>query len=144
MMAIATLAAVMSFALNAGVCIAQKPHEVMIVHRLARHGCNRRLALVFKSPDLSKARACLLATAARDYVGAGGARALGIQPTDTAKIHEVAVISTTTQYPDGQPGMLLRSVTLNIRGAAAALSVTIDRSTGAMNAKLSERASNPP
>jgi len=122
-------------------CGERRPKDAALLQRLAPSGCNRRLVFVWIGPapdPIPNATACIVATAALNYIGQGGAQAVGVPAGDTAILSRVIVVRADMQYPDGEPTQYYWEVGFARPNANTSVSVRIDRVKGTFDAKLSE------
>lgn len=126
-------------------CRSQRPKDAKLLRQFATNGCNSRLNVLRRGPDqVSVSAACALATTALLFVGRGGAREVGVQPSDTGKL-ELAVVSTfDIPYPRGEPTRHEWVVSFALPSRTQSLAITIDRVSGALDAKLAEPVSLRP
>jgi hypothetical protein len=125
-------------------CIAHRADESATLRRLSKNGCNARLELVRVMPDtLDRRTACVVATAALQFVGTGGARKLGVVPTDTTVLTRYTVASFDMSYPDSKPVQRYWLVEFSLPTKTRSLAVKIDRLNGSADAKFSEPFADP-
>jgi hypothetical protein len=125
-------------------CDAQRPNDAALLRRLSS-GCNPRLTFVWVGPDsIPRDSACLVATAALNYIGRGGGEQVGVSRTDTAVLSRVIVVRMDMAYPNGEPTRYYWEVDFARPNAMTSITVRIDRMTGAFDAKLAEPIDWPP
>jgi hypothetical protein len=117
---------------------AQRPNDAKVLGELAAAGCNPRLVFVWVGPDsIPRRTACIVATAALKYIGAGGAKPVGVLAADTLSLARVIVTRQDMTYPD-RPTDFYWEATFARPGARTSVAVRIDRVTGRFSAKLAE------
>ena len=112
--------------------------DQVIISKLKKDGCNSRIQIIRTIPDtLNPGTACLLATAALNFIGGGGAKSIAVRATDTSQMTRAIVTSNAVSSPDA-PTDYYWDIGFDLPARNMSVSVRIDRRTGAFDAKLAE------